>query len=79
MTNFLRAESKTMLAPARGLGWLGLAPEGFRLVQMPVAGSHSHKYWDAGRGSVEALSTFHICPPNITNTLRVSSKAAVCI
>ncbi len=41
-----------MLVPERGLGWLGMAPDGFRLVQVPVAGSHSHRYWDAGRGSV---------------------------
>ena len=63
-----------MLAPARGLGFL--SPAGARLVKTPAAGSHSHRYWDAGSESTELR--FALSPPNMTNTLRASSKAAVC-
>ena len=72
MTNLLRSESNTMLAPARGLG---PTPAEVRLVHVPVAGSHSHSSWESVR--VEE-GYAHDRPLDMTRTLRTSSKAADC-
>ena len=73
MRNTLRAESKTMPAPERAIG---PPVAGVRSVHVLVAGFHSHRSWNAsGYWSFVLLPD---SPPNMTSTLRVSSKAADC-
>ena len=60
-----------MPAPPRGLGFV-LA--GVRLVHAPVAGSHSQMSEAPFSKPLPSPNR----PPNMTRTLRVSSKAADC-
>ena len=72
MTNLLRIESKTMPAPERAIG---LLPEIVRSVHVLVAGFHSHRSCSA---SIPGLMFTPVSPPNMTSSLRVSSKTADC-